>query len=309
MKKIIVGGWAWLTAAVLLLGSVAVPDLRAASDKPITFVQITDTHNGLPVHAYRFRAAIDAINKLPFDIAVVAHTGDFACDDLYKKATCIEITNMLSRIKKPLICAPGNHDLSMKGIDPAKRLADCLKAYTTFIGPLGQVYETEDAVFIAVCTEPLRGTIPAIPGFDPIAWMDEQLSKTKGKPVFVFTHVPDGQDFYDNALHDGWPEANRQAWHKVLKKGDVKAVFCGHYHRDELQQNDDGIPVFVANSIANFWGRQASFRIYTYEKGRLSFHTVYIEDPAPGRIINPDGTLAEPVKDPAAAGREDATGE
>lgn len=281
-----------LAVSAMFFAGCASPSPKA-SDGPIHFVQITDTHHGKPVHAYRFRTAVDIINNLPFDIEVVAHTGDFASDNLQYEDTGRAVSNQIARIKYPVICVPGNHDLSMKGSNSVQRLDDCIQVYTKYLGPMGQVHETPDAVFIAVCTEILRREMPAIPGFDPLQWLEAQLAKTGDKPVFVFTHVPDGPDFYNNSLHGGWPEESRRAWRKVLKKGNVKAVFAGHYHRDELQQNDDGIPTHVANAMADFWGRQASFRIYTYENGLISFRTVYIEDPAEGIFINEDGTLAE----------------
>lgn len=293
--------FAAVTAASVIVSGCASAPVARLHDGPIHFVQITDTHFGKPIHNYRFRQSIDAVNTLPFDLSVVAHTGDFASDNLYNEATGIAVSNMLSRIEPPVICAPGNHDLSMKSENPDQRLRESLAVYLKYMGPLGQVHETDKAVFIAVCTEALRRDMNGLLDFEALQWLGEQLEKAGDKPVFVFTHVPEGPDFYGNALHDGWPEEAHRAWRRVLKKGNVKAVIAGHYHRDELQQNDDGIPTFVGNAVADFWGRQASFRIYTYENGRISFRTVYIEDPPADSVINPDGTLAEAVLSTAEA--------
>ena len=153
------------------------------------------------------------------------------------------------------------------------------------------MFETEDAVFIAVTTEHVYREMPDVLDFDALGWLAKQIERAGDKLIFVFTHVPDGPDFYNNEVHPGWPEPARQTWRDILKKGNVKAVFAGHFHRDELQQNDDGIPTFVANSIADFWGRQASFKIYTYENGRIGFRSVYIEDPPKTARVNRDGTL------------------
>ncbi|MGI5868592.1 MAG: metallophosphoesterase family protein [Kiritimatiellia bacterium] len=264
---------------------------------PVVFVQVSDSHYGNPLHAYRFRQAAEQINALPFDVAVVVHTGDFSSDNLHIEATGAGVSNLLSLIDKPLLCVPGNHDLLAKGANAEKRLAACADVYSRYIGPLGSVYETNGVVFIAVYTEPLRGQSPsvAIEGFDPLAWLEAEIKKAGDKPTFVFTHTPDGEDFYNNELHPGWPEENRRAWRRVLARGNVKAIIAGHYHRDELQQGEDGIPLHVGNAIANFWGRQASFRIYTYEAGRLSYRTVYIEDPPPRMNVNPDGTTGPPT--------------
>ncbi len=269
-----------------------------ASDVPsgegtIHFVAIADTHHGKPVHDYRFRQAVEAINALPFDIQVVAHLGDFASDNLHREETGVLVSNMLARIEKPVIAVAGNHDLSMRGQDPKQRLLDSLAVYRAYIGELGQVHETDDAVFIAVTTEHVYREMPDVLDFNALDWLREHIQRAGSKPVFVFTHVPDGPDFYNNTLHPGWPEPAREAWRTVLRSGNVKGVFAGHFHRDELQQNDDGIPTFVTSSIADFWGRQASFKIYTYENGRISYRTVYIEDPPPGAWIFRDGTLGE----------------
>ena len=285
-----------LFAVALLMGTCAgcaTQERLHPADGPITFVQISDTHHGMDLHAYRFRDAIEKINNLPFDIDIVVHTGDFSSDNLFIEPNAVAVSNMLSLIKYPLISVAGNHDFSYRSDEPAKRYAECVEMYRKYIGELGQVYETDDAVFLAVYTESLRKDLPEIEGFDPIKWLEMQLEKAGDKPVFVFTHVADGPDFYNNELHEGWPEETRTKWHATLAKANVKGVFCGHYHRDELQQSDDGIPVHVCNSIASFWGRQASFRIYTYQNGRISYRTVYIEDPPEGTVINPDGTLAQ----------------
>lgn len=287
----------FLVAAALMAMTCA--DVRGAGTGPITFVQISDSHYGysMPLHAYRFRQAAEKINALPFDVAVVVHTGDLASDNLHLEATGSAVSNQLSLIKKPLLCVPGNHDLQAKGSNGASRLAKCVDIYTRYIGPLGQVYETNGVVFIAVYTEPLRGRTPSVEveGFDPLAWLEARLAEAGDKPVFVFTHTPDGEDFYNNELHPGWPEPQRRAWRRVLTQGNVKAIITGHYHRDELQQDPDGIPTHVGNSVANFWGRQGSFRIYTYENDRLSFRTVYLDDPPQGTHLNPDGTTGPPT--------------
>ncbi len=289
------GKFAFLLALSATITGCMGPGAEKAAvvDGPITFVQISDTHHGKPIHQYRFRQAVDNINNLPFEVTVVAHTGDFASDQLYREDRAAAISNILAGIKYPLICAPGNHDLSYLGKEPEKRYADCLEMYRKYIGELGQVYETDEAVFIALYTECLRRDLPVIEGYDPLKWLESEIKKAGDKLIFVFTHTPDGTDFYNNKVHNGWPEENRRAWRKILASGNVKGVFCGHYHRDELQQNDDGIPVYVCSSIANFWGRQASFRIYHYENGKVSYRSVYIEDPPRDTVINPDGTIAE----------------
>ena len=253
----------------------------AAASESFYFVQISDTHHGKWQHHIRFTNAVEQINNLPFPLEVVAHTGDFASDNLHNEASAATISNTLAKINAPVICVPGNHDLSQKGNDPDKRLADSLANYRKYIGELGTVYETDNALYITVCTEGLTRDLSSATDFDPIAFLSDALAKNvSGKPAFVFTHIPDGEDFYNGALHPT-RYARRDEWRKTLADGKVTAVIAGHFHRDELQQQDaDGIPTYICPPIADFWGRQGSFRIYEYKNGRLSYRTVYIEDRA-----------------------------
>jgi hypothetical protein len=62
-----------------------------------------------------------------------------------------------------------------------------------------------------------------------------------------------------------------------LRAHTIKAVITGHFHRDELHWTD-GIPVFSAPPVAGFWGRQASYRLYEYRAGNLSYRTLYLAD-------------------------------
>ncbi|MDD4059969.1 MAG: metallophosphoesterase, partial [Kiritimatiellae bacterium] len=150
----------FLMAAAMLATGCAGPRVGGEGVGPVAFVQISDSHYGNPLHAYRFRQAAEKINALPFDVAVVVHTGDFASDNLHIETTGAGVSNLLSLIERPLLCVPGNHDLLAKGVNPEARLAKCVDVYTRYIGPLGSVYETNGVVFITVYTEPLRGQSP-----------------------------------------------------------------------------------------------------------------------------------------------------
>lgn len=234
------------------------------------FVQISDTHDGSPLHRERTRDAIDRINALPMPVCFVLHTGDFASDNL-TDASAAALSNEFARLRAPMFAVPGNHDIL------PKRLDETLAAYRSHLGPLASRYETNGVAILSLYTEPLRTGI-RIPGYDPIAWLERELSEQPRMPTIVVHHAPDGPDFYRNARHDGWPAEARRRWLDTLSRGNVVAILAGHFHRDELWWNELGIPVYTASSIAGFWGRQGSFRIYTLENGRLSYHTVYIED-------------------------------
>jgi 3',5'-cyclic AMP phosphodiesterase CpdA len=238
---------------------------------PFHFVQITDTHHGHPLHLIRTRMAVDAINALPMPIEVVLHTGDLASNNLTME-NAAAISNEFSRLNAPVVFVPGNHDIL------PKRMEENVAAFRAYLGPLARRVEHGGAVFLALYTEPLRKG-NAVDGYDPLDWLGQQLSAEPRRPTFVVHHAPDGLDFYRNKQHEGWPDAERQRWQEVLSRGNVRAIIAGHFHRDELQWNELGIPTYISAGIACYWDRQGSFRIYTYADGRLTYQTVYIEDP------------------------------
>ena len=54
-------------------------------------------------------------------------------------------------------------------------------------------------------------------------------------------------------------------------------------------------------AFATFWGRQASYRVYSYEDGCLSYQDAYIADPPEGAHITHDGFIVEPPAEEAPA--------
>ena len=281
---------------VLLLAAVALP---AAAD-PFRFIQISDTHQGRPIHQYRYRQTIRQINELPFEVEVVAHTGDLVSFGLKSHEVAGAASNLFSQIRWPKISCPGNHDFRFDRINDAwtNRYYRAVGVYRAFFGPLGQAHETENALYVAIDTEEIRQIgAPRLPDFDPLVWLEETLSAAPpDKPVFVFTHVPDCDDYFLGEFTPGWSNAEGlRAWRAVLARHpNVKAVIAGHFHRNaRVEHPDGGPPTIVVSSIANFWQRQASYRIFTYENGCLSYQDAYIEDPPPDAHINYEGFLIE----------------
>lgn len=269
---------------------------RTAAAEPFWFVQLSDTHNGMALHQWRFRKALGEIAALPVPVECLAHTGDLACDSLRRDEVGIEISNLLALASCPVVCAPGNHDLTFRWSDPTNRFLESAAAYERRIGPLGQVCETSNALYVAVCTECIRqADAPEIPGWDPLAFLDAALSRAPDKPAFVFTHVPDCDDFYDGEFHPGWTNpAGAAAFRAVLRRHpNARALICGHFHRAVHEERADGVPTIAAGPIATFWNRQGTYRLYKYENGRLSYRDFYIQDPPEGTHINHAGFVVE----------------
>jgi hypothetical protein len=265
------------TLLVVLLWLVVVPPPRTGANPPnaadgghFYFVQITDTHFGDRDHLERTRRLVDQINRLPYDIACVVHTGDIFADTIMNPAVRDAGMDVLRRLRAPLHLLPGNHDILEK--DPEATAA----AYARHIGPLILSAEYHGVVFILAYTEPLAMGF-AVKGYDPLLELESALKRSAGKPVLLFHHRPAVDDYYEFAGSPAWGPAARAALEGRLATHDVRAVITGHFHRDELHWAA-GRPVFAAPPVAGYWGRQAGFRLYEYRDGRLGYRTVYLQE-------------------------------
>lgn len=283
-----------------LLAAALFAAAGAASGATFRFVQISDTHQGPALHQWRYRKAVSEINALPFPVECVVHTGDVVCNGVNSPEVASAAAEIFGSIDAPKIMCPGNHDIVFQYSDPTNRFLRTAAAYETFFGPLAQAHETSNALYVAVCTESIRRKdAPALPGFDPLAWLEERLSRTPDKPAFVCTHVPDCDDYRDGAFVPAWDDAgNLAAWRALLARHtNVVAVLAGHFHRNAFAAHPDGPPTIVAPCFASFWQRQGAYRVFTYEDGNLSWQDAYVEDPPPGTHVNRLGFAVDAADD------------
>jgi len=246
-----------------------------APDPSLLFVQITDTHFGSGENTARSAAAVEQINALSMPIACVIHTGDLLADNIVNETVLITATSTLGRIQVPYHVLPGNHDILRRN------LTATLNIYTNRVGPLCATAEYHGVVFLLLYDDPLRLQFN-VEGYDPLNWLKTALKKAGRKPVIVCLHSPPVDDFYNNAVHPGWPPEIRARFERLVNAARVKAVIAGHFHRDELRWLGR-VPIYVAPAIADYWGRQGAFRIYEYRRGRLSYRTVYLDDTLPAK--------------------------
>ena len=256
-----------------LLAIVGLAVCAARADEGFSFVQLTDLHlGGGTDHLHRATAAIEAVNALPMPLACVLVTGDLGRDDLDDSNAVVRIRRVLGRIHAPVHVIPGNHDVL------AKRWTATTNAFASGIGPLQTNVTYHGVTFLLLTDETLHdeSLAAAHPDCDPLGWLDRELQRVEGQPVILVHHRPEVEDFHDNAFHPGWPEAIRARWTEIVNRHHVSAEIVGHFHRDELHWLGH-VPVYVAPPLAGYYGRQASFRIYTWKDGHLSYRTVYLE--------------------------------
>ena len=295
------------------VASAAAAFAAAACGGTFRFVQISDTHQGQAIHQWRYRKAVEEINALPFPVECVIHTGDVVSNGVKSPDVAGIAAEIFGSIDAPKLMCPGNHDILFQYSDPTNRFFRTAAAYQEHFGPLAQSFESSNALYVALCTECIRRKdAPAIPGYDPLAWLEERLSRSPDKPAFVCTHVPDCDDFRGGVYKPGWENEEKLAeWRALLARHpNVRAVLAGHFHRNcYAEHGDGGPPTVVASCFASFWQRQASYRVFTCEDGRLSWQDVYVEDPPPGTRIDRRGFASDPADDlPAPAAPVDTAG-
>jgi 3',5'-cyclic AMP phosphodiesterase CpdA len=236
------------------------------------FAQMTDLHfGGARDNAARAAKAVDNINRLPLKLECVVVTGDLMADNILDSNVLGTALTTLKPLRLPVHYLSGNHDI-LEGDKTAATQA----AYTKSFGPLASKAEYYGVVFLMLYTEPLKRRI-TIPGYDPLQWLGQALKDAGSKPVIVFTHAPDDEDFFANEMHAGWPANNRQKWEALIEShNNVKAVITGHFHRDELHWIG-GVPEFVSAPTASYFGRQATYRVYEYTDGKIGYRTIYLD--------------------------------
>ncbi len=234
------------------------------------FVQVTDTHFGTPKHITSLKKIVTYINNLPMDIEFVVITGDLTSENIENREIMMEGTDILKQLKAPLHVLPGNHDIRPQNKDVMAKL------FKKYFGKAFYSVQHHGVDCIFWYDEPYHSTGLDFKDYKPLEWLEQSLNEAQGKAVLLFLHTPPAPDFYGNTFHDSWPAPNIEEFTTLISAYPVQGVFAGHYHRAELHWLGN-IPLFVAPSVATYWKRQPSYRIYHYQDGKLSFFTQYIE--------------------------------
>jgi hypothetical protein len=246
----------------LALG-VALWSLAVAGAPPsrFYFVQITDTHWGARDGVALTRRAAEAINALPQKIEFVVHTGDLFADAIGDPELVQEA---------PVFYLPGNHDILQTDVAATAAL------YRRHFGGVSSRTEVQGVVCLFFYSEPLIGGFSA-PDYDPLAWLTDQFKQAGGSPVILFQHAPSVGAFLDSGDESEPDPDTHRAWAALVRRYPALCgIIAGHIHRDELHWFGN-VPVYVGSSVARFWDRQPSFRVYDYWGGKLGYTTVYLQ--------------------------------
>lgn len=245
------------------------------------FGQVTDIHLGAEstlrenekeISQRRIAALPISINKLNIPLEFVAFTGNttnngMKYDDPYVKYG----VDAIKKIKTKLYFIPGNHDIYPGNY--ATRFN--IESFIRYFGEISFVQEIKGVRFVFFYGENLRISTN-IDGYNPLKWLETQLEESAGKPVILMTHSVPGEEYYDEKLRQIWDEKNAEKFKILLNNYNIKAIIAGHENADKMRYLGK-IPVFIAPNFSVFDGRQASYRVYKYNDGEVTYFTMYIE--------------------------------
>ena len=261
-------GQGWVSCLVVALIALTC----RASDPAYYFIQISDTHWGARDGAALTRRAVEAVNALPVKVEFVVFTGDLCSDSIKKDVVVNEGLVAVKGLKAPVYYVPGNHDILKTDSGPTT------KRFIEKFGPLNRKVEIHGVTCLFLNTEPVEGESRS-PGQVQRTWVEESLGSGKGTdPVLIFMHRPPIRDLVHGFEEERtWDDPYDSRWGELFAKhSEIKGVFAGHFHRDELRWIG-AVPVFVAPALARFWDRQPSFRLYELKDGKVNSRTMYPE--------------------------------
>jgi 3',5'-cyclic AMP phosphodiesterase CpdA len=247
-------------AMLLATGSLLAQTGTSTNASTLTFVQITDTHIGDSQNLQRTEQVVDAINKLKLPIMFVVHTGDFYYNTITNQEIMQAGLTAWRKLKYPLYVTAGNHDIL------AHNLTNSLVAFVQNVGPLQTNAEYMGVQCLFLYTECLREG-STIVNYQPLDWLESTLAQHPSQPTLIFHHAPFVPNMYPKDLD--------VCLHGLLKQYPVKAMITGHVHADEMFWAED-VPIYICPPVSDLFGRQAAYRIYNYENGKLSYSTRYI---------------------------------
>jgi len=221
------------------------PSRAIPAGKPL-FVQISDTHIGFNKEANpdvdaTLNRAVDLVNGLPDQPALVIHTGDIT--HLSRPTEFDLAQQMLSRLRaSELHTVPGEHDVT----DPTVseyfnrfRKASERRGYYSF--------DHAGVHFIALINvlQFKPGGLGTL-GDEQLAWLAEDLrGRSASTPIVVFAHMP----LWTIYQPWGWGTADAEQLLSQLRRFGSVTVLNGHIHQI-VQKVEGNVTFHTARSTA-----------------------------------------------------------
>ncbi|UCH57448.1 MAG: metallophosphoesterase, partial [Candidatus Bathyarchaeota archaeon] len=189
----------------------------------------------------RARWVIDRINRSAPDFIV--HMGDIVhpLPHLPTYGSAAESAlSILSGLKAPCHCIPGNHDVGDKKNPtvPAYVVDDHgLDLYRKWFGPLYRSFDHGGVHFVLINAQALNSGLAHED--EHSKWLVADLEEKKGERIHMFSHYPPYiLEPSEPSNYDNLDEPARSWLLKLLKRYGVEALFAGHAHQFFYQKHD-----------------------------------------------------------------------
>jgi 3',5'-cyclic-AMP phosphodiesterase len=233
----------------------------------VSVIQISDTHLGdkhAPHAADNLRQAVKMINDRHPDAVILS--GDIG----ENPQAWDEAKSILKKLKSPLYCVPGNHDVHSKDVERYRRgfgkdYYEFQVKYVNFVVIDSQLLGNYDT-YEAKATVPLPAeTENEAEGM--LSWLNglEEEQRTAKHIVIGVQHIP---VFHDGKFPDPKPywvisEPYRSEEMKALRQLGVKHILVGHWHNGRVFERE-GITWHVAPATSWLpWGGELGFAVHT----------------------------------------------
>ena len=218
----------------------------APAHTKLMFLQISDTHIGFnkaanPDVGATLERAIDMVNALPVQPALVIHTGDVT--HLSRADQFDEAHQRLSRLRPTEFhVVPGEHDtIDGPGVEFMNR-------YGAASGGRGYYsFDAEGVHFIGLVNvlHFKAGGLGGL-GDDQMAWLKDDLAgRSASQPIVVFAHMP----LWTIYEPWGWGTGESDEIAALLRRFGSVTVLCGHIHQI-VQKVEGNITFHTARSTA-----------------------------------------------------------
>ncbi|HEY8359388.1 MAG TPA: metallophosphoesterase [Ramlibacter sp.] len=249
-------------------------------------VQISDTHLSREKNAFVGNFEVAAAEIAAFKPDLVVHSGDIAVEATQRPGDLVYARELMDGLSAPYQAIAGNHDVGDNpgdnGYLPHKKVSDgLLTAYEDLFGPSYWQVDAAGWSILGLNAQLFLSGLSA--EAEQERWLDEMLSRSRGKPVAVFCHKPLLLERVEEPVDVPYryvPTEPRRRLAEMMSKADVRLFACGHVH----QSRDH-----VVDGIRHVWAPATAFTLPDAVQPRIGTKACGLVD----YVFTPDGVSVD----------------